>query len=561
MKANALVARVRRSRTTGLLTIATALSLGARRATFAQDTGVAPLITLGSDAEDRLRLGQLLGTQPAGFLLKSASRLSEPFDSAASPYAVLRPEVRAVHNSELPFSLNQGPMWASVGWNESVLVGGIMRDGRVTLIAAPQFLSEQNLPFQAIPYSQSPPRSRWANPYHPPPESIDLPLRFGDRPIHHLDPGQSSLTVDAGGVAFGAATENLWWGPGIRNAITLSDNAPGFPHFFAQTRQPAHTRAGTFDVQYILGQLSESGYFDTVSTNNNRSLNGLALTWGTPFDSSLTVGFARLVMGTETSGAFPFSAALDVLGSAGHIDGDTTKPIPRTGRAQITSLFARWLVPGAGFEAYAEWARFEEPISLRDFLEFPGHSEGYTLGFQWAHPMAAARAFQLQGELSYLEPDPSLRVRWTPTTYTSRAVPQGFTQNGRVLGAAIGPGSSSQWLAGDLFAPRWRVGSYLGRIRWDNGVQFERIVPNVQASSTAIQIPFTDVSLFAGVRGSVSWKGSTLLVDFTHGARFNYLFQAYQLGSTRPGFFDHIGGVDLVNNTLSVTLSSALPHS
>ncbi len=511
-----------------------------------------PLVILSGDVDERIRLSQLTGaTSTGGYLIRSPSRLTPlpgPTQGWTWHAGIVGPELRLVHNSGIPYSLNDGPLWAGRGWNEEITTGAYLVVGRARLIVAPSLISEDNEIFQVIPYSRLtlPPRSQWANPFHPLPESIDLPLRFGDSRLRYLNPGQSSLTIDANAVSFGAATENLWWGPGIRNAITLSDNASGFPHLFVQTRHPVHTGVGTFDAQLVVGDLTESAFFNADPADNKRSLSGLVATWTPPIDSGLTLGVARLVIATRTTDLFPFDAplrAFDVFRTVGHPFTDTTSASPPTGRDQITSLFARWVLPPSGFEAYVEWARFEEPLSLRDFLEYPGHSEAYTLGLQWAHPLAQRRTFQLQTEASYLEPDPSLRLRPVATTYTSRDVPQGFTQLGQALGASIGPGSSSQWLAGDVFAPQWRIGAYLSRIRWDNGVLFEPIVPGFKRQ---------DVTLLAGLRGGVTWHGVSALLDFAHGARFDYLYQAVILGPTRTG------GVDLINNTLSLTLSTAI---
>jgi hypothetical protein len=165
-------------------------------------------------------------------------------------------------------------------------------------------------------------------------------------------------------------------------------------------------------------------------------------------------------MARQARGRFIGSSAFDVFRSVGQPNTDTIPASAQAGRDQIFSFFGRWLLAPANFEAYVEWARFEEPKSLRDFLEYPGHSEGYTLGFQWAHPVPPFTVFRLQGEASYLEPDPSLRLRPTAVTYTSRAVPQGFTNRGETLGASIGPGGSSQWLAADMFSDFWRLGAY-----------------------------------------------------------------------------------------------------
>jgi len=506
-----------------------------------------PLVSIGGERDERMRLDELLGrSNEGGLLLRSTSRLmalANPTDGVG--VSIVMPEARVIRNSSLPFSMNDGPLWAGRGWNQEVTAGVAARLGVLHLTIAPTALVSDNATFQVIPFPQLgvAPRNVWANPFHPLPESVDLPLRFGNRRIRRLDRGQSSLTIDVGGAVIGAATENVWWGPGIRNAITLSNNAPGFPHLFLGTRAPRSTRVGTFDAQWIVGQLTESAYFDGDPTNDHRTVAGAAATWRPRADSAFTFGVTRLVIGRENGGGFRPGAAFDVFRSAGHVNVDTGSAVPANARDQIFSVFARWLLPSAGFESYVEWARFEEPRSFRDLVEFPGHSQGYTLGVQWAHPVTAQRAFRLQAEASYLEPDPSLRVRPVATTYTSRGVPQGFTQRGQPLGAAIGPGASSQWIAGDWFSPGWRFGPYLGRIRWDNGVLFEPIVP---------QFKRQDVSLFAGLRAGYSWRGATLAIDFAHAARFNYLFQAYSLG-----VHEETAGIDLLNNTLSMTLTTA----
>jgi len=522
------------------------LVTGGARVARAQHVAAVPVMQIGGDSDERIRLTQLLGRSSGdGYLIRSTSRLTRFDTSSVWRIGPILPTARVVRNSGIPYSLNEGPLWAGRGWNGEVTAGAYLAAPHVRVIMAPTLVESQNEDFQVIPYPQTgaSPRSVWANPFHPLPESIDLPLRFGDRRIERLDPGQSSITVDAGAVAFGAGSENLWWGPGLRNAIVLSDNAPGFPHLFVQSRAPIRTAAGTFDAQFVLGELSESDFFDSDSTNNKRSLAGVVATWRTPFDTTFTLGVARLVMGAHASG-FPLGRAFDVFRTVGHLNVDSNTAVPADARDQIFSLFGRWLLPAAGFEAYAEWARFEEPLSFRDLLEYPQHSQGYTVGFQWAHPLAAGRAFRLQAEGTYVEPDPSLRTRPVAITYTSRGVPQGFTNRGETLGASIGPGASSQWLAGEVFSRRWRIGPYLSRVRWDNGVLYEPIVPEYKRP---------DVTILAGLRAGASWHGVDVLVDFAHAARFDYLFQDYVLGVR-----DEFAGIDLINNTLAVTLSTAL---
>lgn len=506
------------------------------------------IVQLGSQAEERIRLGQLFGeSRTGGYLFRSASSLSPNARAgAARRMAIIAPELRLVDNSALPFSLNDGVLWSGRGINALLTAGVVLRVKKVQLTLAPQLTTSANLPFQVIPYRQdsTPRRSIWANPFHGPASSIDLPLRFGERPLRRIDAGQSSLTFSARSVAFGFATENLWWGPGIRNAIVLSSNAPGFPHAFVQTEEGLHTWVGTFEAQWIIGRLGESDYFDADKANDARSLSGAVVVWTPPSDSGLSLGMSRTVFAPAAKRGFPIGATFDVLRNVGHPNTPGPNDTTASGPDQVFSFFGRWVFPRAGFEIHAEWARFEQPLSLRDLLVSPGHSQAYTLGFQWARPLSSGRCFRLQAEGTYLEPDPSIRVRPVATTYTSRSVVQGYTNRGRTLGASIGPGSSSQWLAADVFGPTGRFGVFAGRVRWDNAMLWDPLVPQPKNE---------DMSLMGGLRGSAQFRGVQVLIEYTHAIRLDYLYQD-RIANDAAGTH---AGVDIANRTLSLTLSAA----
>src|SRR5690606_9677241 len=79
---------------------------------------IAPLPRVGGPAVDRLRTMQILGTAPAeGFLLRSASRYGSRPGAAGDGlrWQLLAPEVETVWNSRIPFSLNDGALWAGRG--------------------------------------------------------------------------------------------------------------------------------------------------------------------------------------------------------------------------------------------------------------------------------------------------------------------------------------------------------------------------------------------------------------------------------------------------------------
>ncbi|MSR22646.1 MAG: hypothetical protein EXR92_03745 [Gemmatimonadetes bacterium] len=525
--------------------------------------------SLGGADEDRGRLEQLLGERAvSGFLLRSPATVRDRLgaregDGPASPavsWALLAPELHTVWNSRLPFSLNEANLWAGRGVSLRLSAGAAVELPYMSLILAPEFIFEANGDFQTVAYPEADSireRHALASPFHYPPGSMDLPQRFGTESRGFGVPGQSSVIVHAGAVDFGLATENVWWGPGIRNGLLLSANAPGFPHLFTRTASPIATRFGTVEAQWILGRLSESDYFDSDPSNDYRSLSAAAVVVRPAFEPGLGLGLARAVYAAAGDGLIPLGASLDFLRNVGRpssIPGDSlAHPAPD----QLLVVFVRWVLAPAGFELYGEWGRWEQPArSFRNFLELPQHSRGYTVGLQYAQPLggrvatdrlsdrpeprAAWPAFRLQVEFSTLEPSTSYRVRPFGEWYASRTVPQGYTHQGRVLGAAIGPSGSSQWLAGDVFAERWSVGGFAGRIRWENQAEF----------TYPTEFRRTDVSLFTGIRGGADLGWVHLQAEYAAGVRLNYLFQAVPVTPTEHR------GVDIRNHTLKLTLST-----
>ena len=86
----------------------------------------------GSPAEDRLRIRQVMGQEStAGYLLRTASVLSVPPDPMEEPsgrgvgwrFELLPQEMHAVWNSDLPFSMNDGALWAGRGVNTLLRAG------------------------------------------------------------------------------------------------------------------------------------------------------------------------------------------------------------------------------------------------------------------------------------------------------------------------------------------------------------------------------------------------------------------------------------------------------
>jgi LysM repeat protein len=508
---------------------------------------VLPLPAIGSGVEDDDRTAQLLSSAPTdGYLVRSpSSRLGRSRSGSTGPdWALVAPELDVTWNSALPFSINDGALWAGRGLNARVVGGAWLRYGPLSVLLAPELRYEQNREI-ALPGFEGQHRNGASAPWYVGARSADLPLRFGESSRTLLGPGQSSLAVRAGPLSVGGSTEDQWWGPGIRNALVLSNNAPGIPHLFLRTAEPVRTRVGSFEGRWIVGGLRESSFFDTLAANDTRSLSGLALTFRPAFEQGLTLGIARTVQASvDGAGGVP-GRALDVLTRWSFPQPEDS--VPGDSRSdQVLSVFGRWVLPDDGVEVYAEWARQQLPESFMDLLDRPGASNGYTVGAQGARPLGAAGALRLQVELTYLEQ--TARTRAVRSFYTSPWVPQGYTHGGQVIGASIGPGSSSQWGALDYLAPRWRLGVFGNRIRWDN----DAYLTTPRALYAGWGFLGHDVSLLGGIRGGFAFPGIRVDAELITGTRYNFLYQ--NRGRSWETADD---AEDVRNNTLRLSVTPA----
>jgi hypothetical protein len=522
---------------------------------------VKPLILVGGQTADRIRLDQLAGRSDIdGYMIRSASSLT-PWSRGKRWFSasLIAPEILAVNNTALPFSINDGALWAGVGTSSRILAGFEVTGGPFRLIIAPELVHEDNSYFLLRDtlrfYSPPVPADRRGGGFVFPwyalgPYSIDLPTRFGDKPIHRLDAGQSTAMVALHNVGLGVSNENQWWGPGIRNALILSNNAPGFPHAFIRTERPWQNRFAAVEARLLVGGLTESHYFDTISTNNLRSISAFAVTIRPNAQKNLVLGAERSVYATSKGWDQIAGRFLDAFANTGRPNNRALadSALYPGGRDQIFSLTARWVFPDDGFEAYTEWARLELPYSFRDLLVAPNHSQGYTLGLQWARQAFRTEGrVRLQAELTSVEQSATWRDRPQGSFYTSRVVIQGYTQMGQSLAAGIGPGASGQWAAADYGEPAWSVGLTAGRIRWNEDIHSTYGFPIYQGYCVH------DVSVFPGARASASSRFGYISADVSFGNRLDAFFQE-QSGCPKGNSV-----LDIRNRTISVTLGTFTP--
>jgi hypothetical protein len=433
-------------------------------------------LPVGSLLEDYLRILQMRGEADVGsFLVRplSLGRLrltaeSHTWDarlgtarnlSTHGALAVAAPSLRTFVNTSFPVGGADGVVWQGRGVTTVLDGGAVVRVGALTVTARPAVIYTQNAGFDLAPVGLHD-MPEYAYPWF----RIDMPQRFGPTDFWTLDPGQSEVRFDAWGGSLGFGTSNLFWGPGVRNAIVMSQNAPGFPHAFLGTDGMLETVLGGFEARWVWGRLQQSDWFDPSSTSSKRFITGIALAYAPPYFEGLSLGLARVFYVSVPPSGTPVSDYLSVLqGIRKRTIATPENPTGDDAHDQILSLFARWVLAESRFEVYGEWARNDHSWEIRDFLLEPEHSQAYTVGLRQGFDAPGERFATLTAELTHLEASPTFQVRGKGTYYAHHLTTQGYTQRGQIIGAAVGPGGNSQHLGFDLYDPSGRLSIYLER--------------------------------------------------------------------------------------------------
>lgn len=296
---------------------------------------------------------------------------------------------------------------------------------------------------------------------------IDAPLYFGKSEYGRVYLGQSHLKATFDAVSFGFSTENLYWGPGLRNSLLLSNNAPGFPHFTVHTARPVSTPVGSFEGQLVGGFLKASGYPHSITPhstheeqwameklgNGDRYFSGFIASYQPKWIPGLHVGVIRSFVANRSDmrnnlqDLLPFFSASK--GEVPYLDDLGRERTTDEVRDRYGSVFFRWVLPAAKLEVYGEYGRDVKPENGRDWMVQAGHSRGYVLGFRKLTPLRAftgdylllaAEATELAASNTYFNNNNHNVAPW----YTHHVVRHGYTHRGQVLGAGIGPGSNVQ---------------------------------------------------------------------------------------------------------------------
>lgn len=498
-------------------------------------------VGLLDNVEDSYRRLQLLGKDSSGksYMIRPLF-LSDKYNLALDPdsskysllnfrkkiyeYPKLGLEVYALpvtlqlqYNTKAPYGMNDNSMVQSRGYETMLSAGIYARIGPLSIQLRPEYVEAQNKSYRGVEGNETDPILQQAyapNVYN----LIDRPTSFGDSPYSRVTWGQSSIRLTLDPVSLGLSNENLWWGPGVRNSLLMSNNASGFKHLTLNTTRPVDIYIGKIEAQVIAGKLEASGvglpknvppqYVDLYKDKPNdwRYLSGVVVTYQPKWVPNLFLGLDRSFivyrkdMGSSFTDYFPFLGKLEKKGNDGGSEEDKKKI------DQYISFFARWVMPESKAEVYFQYGRNDHSYDFRDFSLEPEHSRAYIVGLRKLVSLNRKDEFiQVGIEVTQLEEPRVKDIRNGESWYSHYQVKDGYTNRGQVLGAGIGPGSNMQSL--DV---SWVKG--LKKI----GFSIERVVNNNDFFYRA-KYPVTDVRRH--------W------VDFAFAGKFDWIFDRFILSS------------------------------
>lgn len=494
---------------------------------------VAQSLRVGSHESRWARFQQIAGrdSSTASYtILPIASEVSGKM-GGFSTLRILPVEMEASSTTSFRQGYNFGNRVPGVGMSTWATAGIYFDDGRVSIQLRPEFVTSELDSFQTFPGDRNPDNEIffWRTYFDRVLNVMDAPEHLGYRPVQNVLPGQSFIRFHAGPISLGLSTENLWWGPGIRNSLLMTNNASGFLHGSIATRRPLETPIGRIEANMIIGKLEDSGleprnidteglsrFFFRKRADDHRVLMGSVLAWQPRWTPGLTLGMIVTDMAYSRSLQTWHDYLPLFKPHQRQPFGVVGNPFRRGLYDRRASYYFRYAQPESGVEVYGEYGREEMATSAADFLEIPEHTRAYVIGAQKQLPFYFGLDVLIHAEMTQTEFTATRSFRPSPSWYTHHVIRHGYTHKGQILGSGVGPGGSSQFLNVALMNGRQKLGFFVERQVHNNDYFYS-------VFNTIFQRHWVDLA--GGMDLMISWKVISLFAEMRAVRAYNYQYQ------------------------------------
>ncbi len=431
-------------------------------------------------------------------------------------------------NNNLPYGFNDGSFFQARGLQERYSAGMNVRWNILDINFQPEFVNVENQ-IQEEVYGDLQDRNYWTRYFYQVANNIDNFRQFGNKPINYSSMGQSRIGIATNSIGIGYSNENIWWGPGMRNSLIFSNNAPGFSHYYLQTTRPLKTILGDFELNAIIGKLDSLKYTDpdipmmnSIWTGaiinkklNERNIHSISVNLKPKWLSNLYLGYA-----------YSTQSYINDMNATGVFYSNFSKDKPKM---SLGAISFRFLLPKDHVEFYGELGiTNQRPWQFNIFSDTT--ISGFNLGARKLFPTKNNKSnFELSIELTQLSiMDPrNIFVSGSPfgvpkynSWYTSSIIRQGYTNQGQLLGASIGPGSNSQTINFSWNKCLNKIGFYFERITNNNDFYHYHYISGSLGYSKA-DAYWVDINNGAYIRLNPT-KNLLVLVSYANTLAMNY---------------------------------------
>jgi hypothetical protein len=375
------------------------------------------------------------------------------------------------NNTNLPISFNDGNFFPARGLQERYSFGINFKFSLIEFNFQPEKIVAENQPQEFFAGDVG---NYWARYYQLVRNNIDdfRSVGFGKK-IDTVTLGQSYININLNKISLGVSNQNIWWGPGLRNSLMFTNTSSGFKHIFINSNKPLATPIGNFEFSAIIGKIDSTRFEDPddpymrtmweggmIKKNNiSRTIKAIVLNYQPKLFNNLYLGYAfsRQVYQNENNN---FNQPYSFY----------SKDQPKM---DLGVFMLRFKLPKNHAEFYLELGQPEKPAWPWNFFGDSTRT-GFVIGLRKFVPLKNKK-FILEfntefTQLALMNPrlifnrDPRVDGPQFNSWYTSPIIRQGYTNDGQLMGANIGPGSTSQILGFALRYKKNRLGLIVEKI-------------------------------------------------------------------------------------------------
>ena len=356
-----------------------------------------------------------------------------------------------LQNSTLPNSFNDGNLYPAKGLQERISLGLSFNYKWLDIRLQPEYIRVENkLQESFLGYPSD--GNWWARYYLMIANNIDNFSYMSKSPIYDFNFGQSRIGFKNNYFATGISNENIWWGPGVRNSLIFTNNAPGFKHAYINIPKPINIGFGELEFYALNGILEYSKYTnpdneimkniwnDGIDTkkSSDRIISAFNITLQPKFSKNLFIGvsYANQFYKNEINN----NKVLNQIFSKNTLN------------FSLSSFYFKYHLPNESAEIYGELGQQSSTTKVPNIFS-DSNRIGYIIGARKLSNINDKLNFLFGFEFTKLAlSDPRQifikdNIFGHPqinSWYTSSTIKQGYTNQAQLLGASIGPGSNSQ---------------------------------------------------------------------------------------------------------------------